>query len=64
MSGFGSWNPLRDPMRNAGLSSQFIDYENKRSSTPISDKQRKIAYVLLAILGMLLLGVIALFFIM
>ena len=35
MGAFGTFNPNRNPMRNAALSAQFTDYENRRSNTPI-----------------------------
>ena len=35
MGAFGTFNPNRDPMRNAALSAQFTDYENKRNNVPV-----------------------------
>lgn len=32
MGTFGTFDPNRDPMRNAALSAQFSDYENKRNA--------------------------------
>ncbi|MDE6847440.1 MAG: hypothetical protein K2J99_16970 [Lachnospiraceae bacterium] len=64
MGASGGWNPIRDPMRNAGLSSQFIAYEQKRNNTSVSNKQRKLAYALMIVLGMFLFGIITLFFIL
>ena len=38
MGAFGTFNPNRDPMRNAALSAQFTDYENKRNNVHITHK--------------------------
>lgn len=61
MGAFGTFDPNRDPMRNAALSAQFTDYENKRSNTPISPVKRRIAYVVMFLLAAFLITVIALF---
>lgn len=63
MGTFGTFDPNRDPMRNAALSAQFSDYENKRSQTPTSPIRRRIAYVVMFLLAAFLITVIALFII-
>lgn len=63
MGAFGTFNPNRDPMRNAALSAQFTDYENKRNNTPISPIKRRIAYITMFLLVAFLITVIALFLI-
>lgn len=60
---FGTFNPNRDPMRNAALSAQFMDYENKRDNTPTSPVKRRIAYVAMFLLAAFLITIIALFII-
>lgn len=58
--------PMRDPMRNAGLSSQFMKYEldKEKENAQISDRRRKIAYVVMGIAFAFIIAVVALFFIM
>ena len=63
MGAFGTFDPNRDPMRNAALSAQFTDYENKRNHTPTSPVKRRIAYVAMFLLAAFLIIVIALFII-
>lgn len=63
MGAFGTFNPNRDPMRNAALSAQFTDYENKRSNTPTSPVKCRIAYVAIFLLIAFLITIIALFII-
>ena len=59
-------NPLQDPMRNVGLSAQFMKYEQDREkeNAHISDRQKKLAYVGMGISGAFIIAVVALFFIM
>lgn len=64
MGAFGGYNPNRDPMRNAALSAQFINNEMNRDNAPVSNRKRKAAYVAMAALGLILVGIIALFFIL
>ena len=63
MGAFGTFNPNRDPMRNAALSAQFTDYENKRNNTSISPIKRRITYITMFLLVAFLITVIALFLI-
>lgn len=63
MGVFGTFSPNRDPMRNAALSAQFTDYENRRSNTPTSPVKRRIAYVAMFLLAAFLITIIALFII-
>lgn len=60
---FGTFNPNRDPMRNAALSAQFMDYENKRDNTPTSPVKRRIAYATMFLLATFLITIITLFII-
>lgn len=55
---------MRDPMRNAALSSQHTAYEHDRQKQPVSDRKRKWAYVAITVLCLFLVGIIALFFIL
>ena len=64
MGGFGSLNTARDPMRNAALNAQAVNYELNRDAVPVSDAKRKAAYVAMGILSAALVGIVALFFIM
>ena len=50
-----------DPMRNAGLASQMFAHEYERDNVPVSDRQRKLAYVVMAVLSVALIGMIAMF---
>lgn len=61
MGAFGTFNPNRDPMRNAALCAQFTDYENKRDNKPVSPVKRRIAYVVMFLLVAFLITIIALF---
>lgn len=53
-----------DPLQYAGLAGQMLDHENKRDNAPVSPKQRIAAYVAITVLGIFLVGIVALFFIM
>ena len=63
MGAFGTFDPNRDPMRNAALSAQFTDYENKRDHAPTSPVKRRIAYVAMFLLAAFPVTVIMLFII-
>lgn len=63
MGAFGTFNPNRDPMRNAALSAQFTDYESKRDHAPVSPVKRRLAYVAMFLLTAFLITIIALFII-
>ena len=62
--GGGGFNPLRDPIRNAALHTQILNNEYNRNKAVISDKERKAAYIGIIGLTGILIGIIALFFIM
>lgn len=64
MGALGGLNTARDPMRNAALNAQATNYEMNRDNTPVSDTKRKAAYVAIGILGAVLVGIIAMFFIL
>lgn len=64
MSGGIPNSNMRDPMRNAALSSQHTAYEHDRQKQPVSDRKRKMAYVAIGVICLFLVSVIALFFIL
>ena len=64
MGAFGTFNPNRDPMRNAALAAQFEEQEQNRDNKPVSDGKRKAAYIAMSILALFLVGIIVLFFIL
>ncbi|MCM1266695.1 MAG: hypothetical protein NC302_02220 [Bacteroidales bacterium] len=61
MGAFGTFDPNRDPMRNAALSAQFTNYEHKRDETRPSPVKRRIAYAVMVLLIVFLIAVILLF---
>lgn len=61
MGAFGTFNPNRNPMRNAALSAQFTNYEQKRDEARPSPVKRRIAYAVMILLIIFLIAVIMLF---
>lgn len=62
--GSGGLDSWRDPIRNAALHTQILNNEYNRNKAVISDKERKAAYIGIIGLTGILIGIIALFFIM
>ncbi|MCM1243329.1 MAG: hypothetical protein NC314_10840 [Roseburia sp.] len=57
---------MQDPMRNAGLSSQFMKHEQdwEKENAAVSGKKKKAAYVAMGIAAVFILAMVVLFFVM
>lgn len=58
--------PMQDPMRNAGLSAQFMKHEQDREkeNAVVSAKKKKAAYVVMGIAAAFIFVMLLLFVIM
>lgn len=59
---WGGFNSFRDPARNAVLTSRFMEEDLKRNAGKfISKKERMIAYIMMALLTGMIIGIVAMF---
>ncbi len=59
--GLGNHHPMRDLTHNVGICTKLMAHEYEKNKRPVSDRERKLGYVAIFFLTMVIVCIISLF---